>query len=85
MADKTRRITKKDWKRVEQKLKKELDARKSAKCRTDAERKWKEVDRQLQLETMTRVKRDISQEEDWRNVVELGELSTAVEIIKAGT
>jgi len=77
-----RRITKKDWNSVESFITDELDKRKSSKFRKRHEAIWKEVDRQVSMESLSRIKRDKS-ETDWRNAIELGELSRASEVITA--
>ena len=82
--EKTARITKKDWTKVETHLKDELDSRKNSDARKKAERKWREVDRQIEMESMQKLNRDGSVvDSTWHNVIELGELSKASENISA--
>lgn len=78
-----RRITKKDWNNIEQFITDELDTRKGSKARKRHTKIWKEVDRQVAMEGMSRVARDRDAQTDWRNALELGELSRASEIITA--
>lgn len=79
-----KRLDAKDFKKVEQHLKSELDLRKKAEFRTKAEQRWKEVDRQVALDPMMRVQRDGSEvDQGWHNVFELGELARASETITA--
>lgn len=83
-AAKERRITKKDWQKVEDFLKQELQDRKKSDFRTLAEKKWKEVDRQIEMEPLIKVPRDGAEvDQGWHNVIELGELSKASENISA--
>ena len=78
---KDRKITDKDFKRVEQLLKAELGKRKNSMFRQNHERMWKEVDRQVQLQPMDVASQN--PEEDWLNVFELGELAKASEVMTA--
>lgn len=57
MADnvKNRRITKKDWKFIESYIKEEADRRQNHQFRREHETIWREVDRQLRMEPLTRV------------------------------
>ena len=77
-----KRIQKKDWDAIEQYIKDELAKREGSDFRKRHENIWKVVDRQVAMESMTRVARD-GKETDWRNAIELGELSRASEIISA--
>lgn len=77
---KARKITDKDFKKVEQALKAELDKRKNSTYRKSHESKWKEVDRQVILEPMDVVQAD---EDTWLATFELGELAKASEIMTA--
>lgn len=81
---KARSITKKDWQNVESHIKDELDRRKNSSFRKRHERIWKEVDRQVAMESMVKLNRDGSQvDTTWHSVIELGELSKASENISA--
>lgn len=79
---KPRKIQKADWTKLETHINNELDSRKKSTYRTDAERKWKEIDRQLAMNPMQRVN-EVGQPlaPSWHNVFELGELSKSLEII----
>lgn len=76
---KTRKITDKDFKKVEDALKNELDKRKKSDYRRSHEEKWKVVDRQVVLDPM--VVTNIGEDEDWLNVFEIGELARASEVM----
>lgn len=81
---KRRKIRKTDWAKVEEFLKKELDKRKGSSFRKTHERKWAEVDRQLAMEAPK--KYDAHGKElpsGWQSSFELGELSKAIEVLKA--
>lgn len=81
---KKRRILDRDFDKVEAFIKSEHDARQSNPFRKSHERKWKEVDRQLNMEPMKRVSPDGRPMPNlWHNVFELGELTKAAEIITA--
>lgn len=77
MVAKTK-ITDKDFKKVEGIIKAELAKRKDSQFRKDAERKWKEVDRQVNLTPV-----EVENADDWLNIFELGELAKASEIMTA--
>ena len=78
-----KRITKKDWKNVEDFITDELSTREGSKARKRHSKIWEVVDRQVAMEPMSRVKRDPKAQADWRNAIELGELSRASEVITA--
>lgn len=82
---KVRRITEKDLQRVSQHLKNELDRRKKEPYRKKAEDIWREVDRQVALDSLLRVARNTDEPtvNDWHSLVELGELSMASELYSA--
>lgn len=73
-------VTDKDWLQVERYVKGELDKRKTDKFRKIHEAVWKEVDRQVYMEPMKVVRQD-AEKNDWHNVIELGELAKASELI----
>lgn len=78
------KLTQKDWQKVELWLKDELEQRKNSDFRKAAERKWKEIDRQVAMNPMIVLNRDGSEvTQDWHNVIELGELSRASENLTA--
>ena len=78
-----KRITRKDWDTIEQFILDEMETRKRSKARRRQTTIWKEVDRQVYMESMSRTKRDKNDPIDWRNALELGELSRASEVITA--
>jgi hypothetical protein len=80
---KSRRISDRDWKNIEDYIKKELNKRKTDSFRKQHERIWKEVDRQVYMKSPKKLRLDPSQKVDWRSAIELGELSKASEIITA--
>jgi len=81
---KKRKIRKTDWQKVEDFLKKELARRKDSDFRKGHERKWKEVDRQIQMEAMQKISANGKPlPASWQSAFELGELSKASEIITA--
>src|SRR3990167_9117679 len=81
---KKRRITKKDWDKVAEFTKNELDSRRNDKFRKMHETIWREVDRQIAMNPMKRYTKDKQVvDEEWRSVMELGELAKASEIITA--
>ncbi len=81
---KNRRITKKDWKFIESYIKEEADRRQNHQFRREHETIWREVDRQLRMEPLTRVT-EVGQaaKKSWHNAIELGELSKISEIVSA--
>ena len=79
-----KKITKKDWKTVEQFVKDELSRRETSEFRKAHEKKWKEVDRQLKMEAVQQLAIDGRPEDPgWHNSIELGEISKISEIIAA--
>lgn len=81
---KKRRITKKDWDKVAESVKSEHETRKKDKFRLIHETIWREVDRQIAMNPMKRYTKDKQViDEEWRSVMELGELAKASEIITA--
>ncbi len=82
MAEK--RITQENWDKVEAFVNDEHESRKTSETRKDHERIWTEVDRQIRMKPKTRVDtagKEIDVKKDWHNAIELGELSTASEVI----
>lgn len=83
MADaKERRISLKDWQQVETYVKKELDKRKNDSFRKLHETVWREVDRQIYMKPMDKIRYNESGT-DWHSAIELGELAKASEMITA--
>ena len=80
---KKRRILSKDWTSVASYIKNELKAREDSKFRKRAEVIWKEVDRQVSMESLKRTPNNHDKKGDWRSALELGELSRASEILSA--
>jgi hypothetical protein len=79
-----KRITQENWDSIEKFVNEQLDARKNSQTRKDHERIWQEVDRQIRMKPKMRISTDgkeIDPKKDWHNVLELGELSTASEVI----
>jgi DNA-binding protein YbaB len=81
---KKRRILQRDFDKIEEFVNDEYDSRKNAQFRKDAEERWKEVDRQISMKPLQRLDNNNKPiKGDWRNAIELGELSKASEIITA--
>ena len=81
---KNRRVLDKDFDKIEAFILKEYESRQNADFRKKMERKWKEVDRQIEMEPMKRVSPDgRAIKGDWTSALELGELAKASEIITA--
>lgn len=80
---KKRRILSKDWNSIASYIKNELKHRENSKFRKRAEVIWKEVDRQVSMESMNRSAKDPNKQGDWRSALELGELSRASEVLSA--
>lgn len=80
---KKRRISPKDWDKVAEFVNRTLKQRETDGFRKHHERIWKEVDRQVSMEPMQATKKDKADKGDWHNVIELGELARASEIITA--
>jgi len=79
---KKRKVTRADWDKVEKFVQGVYDERKSSKTRKDHERKWKEVDRQIAMQPMERIlPGGRIAPQSWESALELGELSSASEII----
>ena len=78
---KKRRILSSDYDDMCDQIKKELDRRRGLKSRKNHETLWHEVDRQVRMEPMERTSDD--PEEKWRSALELGDLSTACEVLSA--
>lgn len=80
---KKRRIVQKDWDKVAEFVTKTLKGRETGSFRKKHERVWREVDRQVAMEPLQALKKDPKDKGDWHNVIELGELARASEIITA--
>lgn len=78
-----KKITRKDWDAVEHFILDEMETRKQSKDRKRHENIWREVDRQVYMESLKRTARSKNDNGDWRNAIELGELSRASEVITA--
>ena len=81
----TKRIQEKDIETMEQFIGKELSRRRDSDHRKSAERRWKEVDRQVRMEPMLRLDRDNQPilGDEWRSALEVGEVSKALEIVSS--
>ncbi|MGI9317655.1 MAG: hypothetical protein ACR2QW_10010 [bacterium] len=78
---KKRRFLSSDYDNIADTIKNELHARRGLKERANHEVLWKEVDRQVRMEPMERIVKD--PDEEWRSALELGDLSTACEVLSA--
>ena len=80
---KKRRISAKDHASIAAFITDELKTRETSTYRKKHEKLWKEVDRQVYMESMQRQKRDPHAEGSWRSALELGEISRASEVLSA--
>jgi len=80
---KKRRISKKDWDSVQEYVKKEKKIRENDRYRKEHEAIWREVDRQISMQPVSASKKDIKDNGDWHNAIELGNLAEASEILTA--
>ena len=78
---KKRRFLSSDYDYIADYIKQELGSRQKLKERDNHETLWKEVDRQVRMEPMERISND--PEDQWRSALELGDLSTACEVLSA--
>lgn len=78
-----RRITEKDHTKVAEFITNELKSREANPYRKKHEALWKEVDRQVYMESMGAQNRDPDEDSEWRSALELGELSRASEVLSA--
>ena len=84
MADiKKRKILKRDFEDVQGFIETELKNRETSSFRKSHESIWKEVDRQVAMQPMKKFAKNKEVDPGWRNVVELGELTRASEVITA--
>ena len=80
-TQKKRRFLSSDYEYIADYVKQQLGERKGLKERARHEVLWKEVDRQVRMEPMERTSKD--PDEEWRSALELGDLSTACEVLSA--
>jgi len=80
-----RRFLSSDWKFIAEHVTTQLQERKNLMARSDHSVLWKEVDRQVAMKPMSRTSRNNDQfrNEEWRSALELGDLSTAFEVLSA--
>lgn len=85
MVDKVkkRKVTANDHAKIAEFITDNLKTRKSCRYRAKHEPLWKEVDRQVYMESMSRQARDPDADQDWRSALELGEISRASEVLSA--
>ncbi len=76
----TPRITVKDKAAVVDRIHAKLEVRKRQKFRKDAEKVWKEVDRQIQMVAPISVKKGDGTKDNYENTIQLGHLADALEI-----
>ena len=81
MDVKKRRITSKDYDYLAETISNELQTRKALKARKSHEVLWTEVDRQVAMKPMEKIRKDPDME--WQSALELGDLSTAHEVLTA--
>jgi hypothetical protein len=82
VTPKQRKFSKKDWDTAAQFVKDEFERRKNAKKRRDAEKAWKEVDRQVAMIPRPR-EIESGTAEDWMPDIELPLQASALEVIAA--
>lgn len=81
---KNRKIQKTDWLQIESFVKDEHKRRKELPSRKMHEKIWTEVDRQISMQPMIRVDQSGKKTEPaWHHTIELGELTRALEVLKA--
>jgi hypothetical protein len=78
-----RRISDKDWKRIEEYVKREQTKRETDSFRKLHEKIWAEVDRQVYMKAPKKISNDPQNKKDWHAAIELGELSRASETMSA--
>jgi len=78
---KKRRFLSSDYDYIADYIKQQLGERRGLDKRKNHEILWKEVDRQVRMEPMERIIKD--KDEEWRSALELGDLSTACEVLAA--
>ena len=81
----SKRIQDKDIEAMELFIDNELSRRRDSNFRKSAERRWKEVDRQVNMDPMLRLDRDGREiaGDEWRQTLEIGEMSKALEIVSS--
>jgi len=80
------KISQKDWKKVEKFVLDEFEKRQGSDFRRSHEKRWTEVDRQIQMEPLRRVSIDGNEiGAGWHSEIELGELGKISEVISADT
>ena len=80
-TQKKRRFLSSDYDYIADYVKQQLGSRRSLQERANHEILWKEVDRQVRMEPPERILKD--KDEEWRNAISLGDLSTACEVLSA--
>ena len=80
---KKRRFLSSDYDYIADYVKQQLGERRGLDHRQRHEVLWKEVDRQVRMEPMERTTKGTNPEDEWRNALELGDLSTACEVLAA--
>ena len=80
-SQKKRRFLSSDYEFIADYVKQQLGERRGLKERKKHETLWTEVDRQVRMEPMERIVKD--EDEEWRSALELGDLSTACEVLSA--
>lgn len=82
---KKRRFLKKDYENIAEFVTKETKTRKTLQFRKDHEALWAEVDRQVRMKPMevTFANPDDAKDNEWKAALEMGDLSTASEVLSA--
>lgn len=80
---KRRRVTEKDYGRIENFIMEEFGRRKGMQVRKDHEKIWKEVDQQIAMVPPKTAPRSQNPEEDWHSAIQMGAIADALEILAA--
>lgn len=80
---KKRRVTEKDFKRIEEFVMDEFAKRKGQKARKDHEQIWEDVDKQIAMVPPQTGTRSNDPDEDWHSAIQLGAIADALEILAA--
>lgn len=80
---KKRRITAKDYSRMEQHIIDELASRKGSKARKDHSMIWETIDKQIAMCPPDTVKKSGNSEEDWHSAIQMGAIADALEVLSA--
>lgn len=80
---KKRRVTAKDFGRIENFIMDEFRKREGSRTRKDHEEIWRDVDKQIAMVPPNTAPRSRNPEEDWHSAIQLGAIADALEILSA--